>query len=57
MTSTIFNRRIAGDAFEHMIENQIVSPADFYDLDGETFLRTSDGRIETGTRDIFEGGA
>ena len=48
MTPTIFTRRIAANAFEHMIENQIVSPNDLYDLDGETFLRCRDGRIETG---------
>lgn len=55
MTATIFNRRIAGDAYEHMIENRIVVPADLYDLDGETFLRSRDGRIETGDIHLLQG--
>lgn len=57
MTPSIFSRRIAGDAYEHMIENRIIAPNDLYDLDGETFLRTRDGRVETGDFNLLEGGA
>lgn len=39
--------RLAADLFETCIESQILRPDDLYDLDGETFLRSHEGRIET----------
>lgn len=56
MTPTIFNRSIAGDAFEYLIENRIDNVTDLYDLDGETFLRSRNGIIETGDLDLVQGG-
>ena len=48
MTSFIPRKhRIARDSFEARIENAITRPDDLYDLDGETFVRFRDGRIET----------
>ena len=47
-------RRIAADAFEARIEDTILCGKDLYELDGETFLRSRDGRVETGTSDAFE---
>ncbi len=50
---TILPRRLAADAFETRIENTIIGPNDLYDLDGETVLRSRDGRVETGSSDAF----
>jgi hypothetical protein len=44
--STLFSR-LAADAFEARIEDTILRGEDLYDLDGETFLRCRDGRVET----------
>ena len=41
------NLRLATDPFEARIERAILRAEDLYDLDGETFLRCRDGRIET----------
>jgi len=49
--------RIAGDAFEARIEDAILRADDLYDLDGETLLRSRDGRIETGICETFDGEA
>jgi hypothetical protein len=46
--------RLAANAFEASIENQILRADDLYDLDGETFLRGRDGRVETASFDAFE---
>jgi hypothetical protein len=40
-------RLLAADAFEAMVEAAIVRAEDLYDLDGDTLLRSRDGRIET----------
>lgn len=40
-------RRIAADAYEARVEDAILKAGDLYDLDGETFFRCRDGRIET----------
>lgn len=47
-------RRIAADAFEARMEDTILRGKDLYDLDGETFLRSRDGRVETGSSEAFE---
>ena len=47
------SRRVAMDTFEAMIENTIIPPSDLYDLDGETFLRNRDGRMESGVLDVL----
>jgi len=47
-------RRIAADAFEARIEDTVFRAEDLYDLDGETVLRSRDGRVETGTPEAFE---
>lgn len=47
MTPFFSNRSIAADAFEELVEGAIVRADQLYDLDGETFLRSRDGRIET----------
>jgi len=57
MTSTIFSRSIAGDAFEYLVESHIQNVADLYDLDGETFLRVRGGIVETGEFNGLKGGA
>jgi hypothetical protein len=46
--------RIAATAYEASIEDRIVRVEDLYDLDGETFLRSCGGRIETGSSETFE---
>lgn len=56
--STLFNS-IAADAYDethafHRIEDAIFRAQDLYDLDGETFLRNREGRVETGTPEAFE---
>lgn len=40
--------RLAADPLEARLENGIFRGDDLYDLDGETFLRSRDGRVETG---------
>jgi hypothetical protein len=40
-------RRIAADAYEARVEDAILKADDLFDLDGETFFRCRDGRIET----------
>jgi len=54
--SSFFTRpgRIAADLYEARIEETILSAEDLYGLDGETFFRRRDGRIETGSFDAFE---
>lgn len=47
-------RRLAADAFEARIEDTILRGKDLYELDGETFLRSRDGRVETGSPESFE---
>jgi hypothetical protein len=37
-----------------LIANGSASVADLYDLDGETFLLSRDGRIETGSLDLMQ---
>lgn len=55
--STLFSR-LAADAYDetHAFhrEDTIFRAEDLYDLDGETFLRNRDGRVETGTPEAFE---
>lgn len=46
------NHRIAADAYEAMVENAITHGEQLYDLDGETFFRSRDGRIETGNWEV-----
>lgn len=53
MTPSIF-RPLASSAFEAMIEDTIFRGSDLYDLDGETSLRRRDGRVETGSTELFE---
>lgn len=48
MTPSFSRQRIAADAYEAMVESAITKCDDLYDLDGETFFRSRDGRIETG---------
>jgi hypothetical protein len=52
MSPQFHTRLIAMDAYEAAIERSIVASPDLYDLDGETFLRNRDGRVETGSRDL-----
>jgi hypothetical protein len=54
--SSFFPRpgRLAADTFEASIESAIVRPDDLYQLDGETFLRSVGGCIETGSAETFE---
>lgn len=40
---------IADEAFEVRMENAVFRAEQLYDLDGETFFRSRDGRIETGS--------
>ena len=48
MTPTRFSHQaLAADAFEALIENTIIHTQDLYDLDGETFLKVRDRRVET----------
>ncbi len=57
MSPRLPTRCIAGDAFEAMIADRIRGACDLYDLDGETFLRSRDGRVETGAIHLLsEGG-
>lgn len=37
----------AEESFETRIERTVLRAEDLYDLDGETFLRCRDGRVET----------
>lgn len=52
MTPQSSNRLLAADAYEAVIENAIVRAEDLYDLDGETFLRSRNGQIETFTQEV-----
>jgi len=47
-------RRLAADPFEARIERAILRCEDLYDLDGETFFRCRDGRIETGEASVLQ---
>lgn len=47
-------RRIAVDAYEARIEDAILRADDLYDMDGETFIRCRDGRVETGIRELID---
>ncbi|AHB49904.1 hypothetical protein W911_03675 [Hyphomicrobium nitrativorans NL23] len=52
--SPFFTRpgRLAADAYEARIEDAILRADDLYDLDGETFFRCRDGRIETSNWEV-----
>jgi len=41
-----FQRAIAADDYETVIERQILGAGDLYELDGETFFRSHDGRLD-----------
>lgn len=41
--------RMFADESDFLLEDTIQRAEDLYDLDGETFLRRSNGRIETGS--------
>lgn len=43
---------IAADEYEARVERQIASAEDLYDLDGETFFRSRNGVIETGSWEV-----
>ena len=47
-------RPLAFNALERLIENRIMVCEHLYDLDSETCLRSRDGRIETGSAEMFE---
>lgn len=53
MTPNSPNRAIAADDFEAHIERKIARAEDLYDLDGETFFRSRNGGIETGSWDVL----
>ena len=55
MSPQFFTRFLAMDPFEAAIERRIASIHVLYDLDGETFLRNRDGRVETGSLDLVSG--
>lgn len=46
--------RLAADMLEARLENAILRSEDLYDLDGETFLRSRDGRVETGLPEAID---
>lgn len=52
MTPFSFDTFYEADAFEDRMERAVFRAADLYDLDGETFFRSRDGRIETGSWEV-----
>lgn len=42
-----FQRPLAADAFEALVENAIIRSEDLYNLDGETAFRRRGGIVET----------
>lgn len=42
------------DSFEERLESAVFRAEQLYDLDGETFFRNSDGRIETGSWEVSQ---
>ncbi len=52
---TSFHRPLAADALERIIENRILKFEQLIDMDGDTVMRTRDGRVETGAAHLMEG--
>lgn len=52
MTPTLRSHALAAEPFEDRVERAIFRADDLYDLDGETFFRSRDGRIETGSWEV-----
>lgn len=52
MTPFSFSATQADDAFEDRMERAVFRAEDLYDLDGETFFRSREGRIETGSWEV-----
>lgn len=53
MTPTL-PRRNSAESFEERFENAIFRADQLYDLDGETFFRNRNGRIETGSWEVSQ---
>lgn len=52
MTPFSPDRTNAGDDYEDRLERAVFRAEDLYDLDGETFFRSRNGCIETGSWEV-----